>query len=210
MKTATNSIDPGFDIQESLPPGGRLGYCGSFLEAARADRLLNELSEEGDWAAREIVMFGRSILQPRLTAFHGDPGVAYRYSGRTLAAAPWSPALVRLREELEQRLGQRFNCVLGNLYRSGQDSMGWHADNEPELGPEPTIASLSLGADRRFQIKAREPGAGRYQLTLAHGSLLVMAGDMQRHWLHQLPKSRAVTAPRINLTFRRVFSPGAS
>lgn len=189
-----------------LPPAGTLRYWESFWQPEQADRLMAELMTEPDWAQRSIVMFGRSVLQPRLTAFHGDFGVRYRYSGKTLDAAGWTPQLAELRDQLKARLGLEFNCVLCNLYRNGQDSMGWHADNEPELGACPSIASISLGAARPFQIKPRAGETGTpSSLVLAHGSLLLMAGDMQQYWLHQLPKTRRQIAPRINLTFRQII-----
>lgn len=193
-------------LRFDLAPGGTMRYWETFLASVQADRLMAGLNDEADWAQRSIVMFGRSVLQPRLTAFHGDPGLSYRYSGKSLTATGWTPLLAKLREQLASRLELDFNCVLCNLYRDGQDSMGWHADDEPELGRQPSIASISLGAGRKFQIKPRAPEHGQLSsLILAHGSLLVMAGDMQRHWLHQLPKSRKVSGPRINLTFRQIF-----
>jgi alkylated DNA repair dioxygenase AlkB len=207
-----NSIRPeGSHWAETvLPPDGCMAYCKDFLDSVAADRLFARLREEADWEQREIMMFGRSVLQPRLTAFHGDSGLAYRYSGKTLVAAAWTPALAELRDRLAERLGLCFNSVLCNLYRDGQDSMGWHSDNEPELGPRPAIASISLGGERCFQLKPRAETRKRTEIRLAHGSLLLMAGDMQRHWLHQLPKTRLGVDPRINLTFRTIFSPGHS
>jgi alkylated DNA repair dioxygenase AlkB len=189
---------------QRLPPAGRLDYAPGFVGAARADALLQSLGENLDWAQRPIMIFGRSVLQPRLTAFHGDDGVGYRYSGKTLAAQPWTVELEGLRQLLFDQLAVKFNCVLCNLYRDGKDSMGWHADNEPELGAAPVIASISLGAERRFQLKSRSDSTLRRELLLEHGSLLVMAGDLQQHWLHQLPKTARVDQPRINLTFRAI------
>jgi alkylated DNA repair dioxygenase AlkB len=191
-------------VRRRLAPAGRLDYAPQFLPRSVADRLLLALSGEVDWAQRPIVMFGRRVLQPRLTAFHGDAGVAYRYSGKTLSAKGWTPALGELRDWLRKRLGQDFNCVLCNLYRDGRDAMGWHADNEPELGLEPLIASISLGAPRRFQLKPRSANGERVELVLEHGSLLVMSGDLQQHWLHQLPRALKIGEPRINLTFRQI------
>jgi alkylated DNA repair dioxygenase AlkB len=149
-------------------------------------------------------MFGRSIPQPRLTDFRADPGVSYRYSGLTLEARPWTDDLAGLRRFAEDMAGQRFNSVLCNLYRDGRDYMGWHADNEPELGPNPVIASLSFGARRRFTLKPRSGQEERVEFELECGSLLVMRGDTQRHWLHQLPRAARVREARINLTFRDI------
>ncbi len=148
-------------------------------------------------------MFGRRIAIPRLTAWHGDPGAVYTYSGLRNEPRPWTPALAELRARLADRLGVRFTSVLLNWYRSGADGMSWHADDEPELGSEPTIASLSLGATRRFELKHRADGE-RIAVPLDHGSLLVMTGETQHCWLHRVPKQPRIAGGRINLTFRVV------
>lgn len=189
-----------------LRPGGRVEYQPDFLSPSQADRCFARLSSELDWAQRPIVLFGRELMQPRLTAFHGAPGISYRYSGQTMLARPWTPTLTELKERLQRVLGLDFNCVLCNLYRDGRDSMAWHADDEAELGPTPVIGSISLGAARRFQLKPRSGRGERIERILEHGSLLLMAGTLQQHWQHQLPKSLRVTEPRINLTFRRILS----
>ena len=165
--------------------------------------LFDQLYRQLDWAEREILMFGRRIKQPRLVAFHGEPGVEYAYSGQTLTAQPWGRALSALRADIERLCQARFNSVLCNLYRDGQDSMGWHADDEASLGARPLIASFSLGGTRRFAFKSRQSGERR-NIDLTDGSLLLMGGDLQRHWLHQLPKTSRPVQPRINLTFRWV------
>jgi alkylated DNA repair dioxygenase AlkB len=156
-----------------------------------------------DWQQRPIRLFGREVMQPRLTCFYGEPGVRYRYSGKTLEAHRFTDELRDLAERLGECIGTGFNSVLCNLYRDGRDSMGWHADDETELGKDPVIASVSLGQARRFRLKPRSGGGSR-ALMLEHGSLLVMSGDLQHHWLHELPKSRQALGPRINLTFRRI------
>ena len=145
---------------------------------------------------------GRSIQIPRLSAWYGTAG--YRYSGIMHALQPLTEELQELQAVVEDLAGLSFNGVLLNLYRDGQDSVGWHADNEPGLSPEPVIASLSLGAVRRFQLKHRTDRTGRVTLDLPHGSCLIMRGKTQQCWLHQLPKTRAPVGPRINLTFRRM------
>ncbi|AKS42083.1 alpha-ketoglutarate-dependent dioxygenase AlkB family protein [Wenzhouxiangella marina] len=188
-----------------LPPAGRIEYLPDWIQASEADRLYQVLERSLDWQQRPIKLFGREVLQPRLTAFHGEPGISYAYSGKRLSATGWPEPLLGLVRRLNERLGGGFNSVLCNLYRNGQDSMGWHADDEAELGPDPLIASISLGGRRRFRLKARS-GAGRYQFEPAHGSLLLMAGDLQHHWLHEVPKTRQAVAPRINLTFRRILA----
>ncbi len=188
-----------------LEPEGQLGYWSDWLGQDAATDCLHQLQRELDWQQRPIVLFGRQVMQPRLTAFHGDAGIAYRYSGKTLRAEDWPGVLVPLCDALEVALGMRFNSVLCNWYRDGQDSMGWHSDNEPELGKRPLIASISLGGVRQFRLK---PLSGGECLALkpAHGSLIVMAGDLQQHWLHEVPKTRRTVGPRINLTFRRILA----
>ena len=187
-----------------LAPNGVVRYYPDFMSGQAADQALTRLREGLDWQQLPIKMFGRRILQPRLTAYYGDPGADYRYSGLQLLAQPWPAALAELRDAVAGQIGERFNSVLCNLYRHGRDYMGWHADDEPELGPDPLIASVSLGAERRFALKPRDGTADRQVFELASGSLLIMSGDLQRYWLHQLPRSQKVHQERINLTFRRV------
>jgi len=154
-----------------------------------------------------VPIFGREIPAPRLSCWIGDPGAAYTYSRVRFEPRPWTPALARVRQRIEQALDARFNSVLANRYASGADSMGWHADDEPELGPRPVIASLSLGATRRFVLRPRSGGA-KVELPLTHGSLLVMAGDTQANWQHALPRMAGAAGLRINLTFRRIVDRG--
>ncbi|GAA3935376.1 alpha-ketoglutarate-dependent dioxygenase AlkB family protein [Hymenobacter algoricola] len=183
----------------------------AFLPPAAAAALLAELTATIPWRQEPIRLFGKEVLQPRLTAWHGDPDARYAYSGLALTPQPWTPALLHLRAQVQAATGSRFNSVLLNLYRSGQDSMGWHADNEPELGPAPVIASVSLGAPRRFRLRPRHPPPvppAAVTLELASGSLLVMRGPTQQHWLHAVPKTAVPTGPRLNLTFRLVSGRG--
>ncbi len=187
-----------------LPPGGRLVCKPDWLQPRSALDLFEALRTEIDWQSRTVKMFGRELRQPRLIAFQGDEGVIYRYSGGDYRAAPWHPCVRRLRDRLADELRVDFNSVLINLYRDGADGMGWHADDEPELGRDPTIASVSLGASRRFLIRNRHERSLRFEYTLATGSLVVMEGDLQHHWQHQIPKTARPTGPRINLTFRRI------
>ncbi|UOG74683.1 alpha-ketoglutarate-dependent dioxygenase AlkB [Hymenobacter tibetensis] len=178
-----------------------------FLSAEAATSLLAELSDTIAWRHEPIKIFGKEVMQPRLTAWYGDPGARYAYSGLALEPLPFTPALQQLREQVEAAANTRFNSVLLNLYRTGQDSMGWHADDEPELGPEPVIASISLGATRRFRMRPRHPDRLRHDsvaLDLNSGSLLLMRGTTQQHWLHAIPKTARPTTPRLNLTFRLV------
>ncbi len=153
------------------------------------------------WKQRTIRIYGREVATPRLTAWIGDG--SYAYSGANHEPAPWSPALTHYRATLETFTGARFNSCLANRYRDGSDSVAWHADDEPELGPEPTIASVSLGASRRFQVRHRASGE-TWTLELGHGDLLVMRGASQRDYVHAVPKTKRPVGPRINLTFRWV------
>lgn len=141
-----------------------------------------------------------------MSCWIGDSGACYRYSGVRHEPVPWPEVLQPLRDRLIRETGIRFNSVLANLYRNGHDCMGWHSDDEPELGKQPVIASLSLGATRRFVFKHRREPARKLALELPHGSLLVMHGDTQATWRHALPRTRKPVGPRINLTFRRILS----
>jgi len=183
-------------------------YVPGFLARGEADAALATLREELGWAQREITLFGRRVLQPRLIAWYGDAGAVYRYSGLTLYPRAWHPLLRELRDRIEGHSGCAFNAVLANAYRDGADSMGWHSDDEPELGTRPCIASLSLGAERAFLLRPREPDAGgkrpSLRLVLEHGSLLLMRGDSQARYRHSLPKTRRPVGLRVNLTFRQV------
>jgi len=185
-----------------LDDGGRLQLFENWLDAAERGVLFTVLSALIPWRQERIRLFGKEVDQPRLTAAFADPGVRYRYSGLTLEPEPWYPELLHIKNRAEQDARQRFNYVLCNLYRGGYDSMGFHADNEPELGKNPVIASVSLGVTRRFVLKHRRRSLPPVALELTDGSLLVMAGTTQHHWLHGVPRTRAPVGPRINLTFR--------
>ncbi|MBO2008330.1 alpha-ketoglutarate-dependent dioxygenase AlkB family protein [Hymenobacter negativus] len=192
-----------------LLPQASLLYDHAFLTGPEADNLLARLSAEVAWEQRAIRIFGQEIPQPRLTAWYGDPAARYAYSGLHWEPRNWTPALAALRQRVEAATGHQFNSVLLNLYRTGQDSMGWHADDEPELGPEPAIASLSLGATRRFRMRPRAGLAHvPLSLDLPNGSLLLMCGTTQQHWQHALPKTARPVGPRLNLTFRWVHPAG--
>ena len=185
-----------------------------WVEAPAAEALQRALTLELAWEQREIVLFGKRILQPRLIAWAGE--LPYRYSGQTLEPRAWPPALeaqmLALCERVAQAAGSAFNHVLINRYRDGRDSMGYHADAEPELGPDPVVATLSLGQTRCFSLRAHRPQAAEkaLRLPLRTGSLLVMGGSCQRHYRHAIPKQASEAAgERISLTFRRVLdAPG--
>jgi len=190
-----------------LAGGGLLALHDPWLAAAEAEALFAALRDGIAWKQEKIRVFNKEHLQPRLTAWFGDPEAEYTYSGLTLAPAAWSPELSELRRRVEEACGHRFNSALVNFYRGGDDAMGFHADAEPELGPSPVIASVSLGAHRRFVLKPtrklKEPAAP-VELSLGGGSLLVMAGTTQHLWRHGVPR-KAGAGPRINLTFRRIL-----
>ena len=156
-----------------------------------------------------FTLFGRTVRVPRLISWHGDPGCRYRYSGQTYEPAPWTPGLARIRALLQTRTGLAWNAVLVNYYRDGRDSVGWHSDDESELGPardDVAIASLSLGETRRFAMRHRANGERR-AFELADGSLLLMRGTTQKRWRHALPKTAEPVGPRLNLTFRVIVHP---
>ncbi|MBF2052809.1 MAG: alpha-ketoglutarate-dependent dioxygenase AlkB [Candidatus Sericytochromatia bacterium] len=175
-----------------------------WLSPPDADRAFAQLLAEIPWQQGQVRLFGKWLNEPRLSAWCGDAESVYTYAGRQLAPLPWHATLQRLRQALQIFLKQPFNSVLLNYYRHGDDSMGYHRDNEPELGPEPVIASLSLGATRRFVLRQLSAPHERIALPLAHGDLLLMYGHSQRDWQHALPKQKRVSAPRLNLTFRYV------
>ena len=178
-------------------------YIGNFLPPDEADSLLTFLWDQLDWSQYQITLFGQKVAQPRLSAWYGAPEARYRYSGLQLEPLPWHPLLLGLKTKIEDQLQQEFNSVLANAYRDGKDSMGWHSDNEEELGPKPLVASLSVGAERRFLVrkKGNSRAAG---LWLEPGSLLVMKRGCQETYQHSVPKTRKPVGLRVNLTFRRI------
>jgi len=192
---------------KALAPAGELVYIRDFIGQARADELFSTLMGQSFWQSRTITMFGRKIMQPRKIAFQGDPGVSYAYSGDDYHAEPWQKGLAALRTEIERQADCRFNCVLLNLYRDGRDSMGWHSDDETELGSSPTIASVSLGALRRFVLRRKADKQKKLEIEPASGSLMIMRGDLQHYWQHAVPKTARDIGPRINLTFREIVRP---
>ncbi len=198
-------------IQQFDLPDGNVRFDPDFLSLGEADQCLELLLREIDWQQKSIKLFGKTIPQPRLVAWYGDPGASYTYSGLTWEPLGWTEGLRSLKSQVEasvaSMLGQtvKFNSVLLNLYRDGQDSMGWHSDDEPELGCNPAIASVSLGATRRFALQHKRHKALKQKIDLSHGSLLVMAGETQHHWRHQVAKTTKVQEPRVNLTFRYVI-----
>ena len=190
-------------------PGAELRYAPDWLPAERADELFATLRQSVPWETHRIRLFGREVDSPRQSCWIGDAEAAYTYSGTRFEPHPWPAELQVLRCQLANELGCEFNSVLANRYRDGRDCMGWHSDNESELGPNPLIASLSLGATRRFVLKHRHEPSRRLELELPHGSLLVMEGDTQRNYKHALPRTAKPVGERINLTFRRILDSAA-
>ena len=191
------------EARELLPNDGSASYHGSVFPTEQADQLFTSLQIHIPWEHDEVFLFGKRIVTARQVAWFGDEGCHYTYSGKTHLATPWTPELQVIKTKIEELTGTLFNSCLANLYLEGEQGMGWHQDNEKELGPEPTIASVSLGAERRFDFRHKEHG-DKVQILLAHGSLLIMSGSTQTYWQHQLPKTKKVTTPRINLTFRTI------
>ncbi len=186
-------------------PDASFEYYPDFLDKDIAHQLFQEFYKETPWQQDYITVFGKTHLQPRLTALYGNDGKPYGYSNIIMKPHSWTVPLVYLKEEIEKLTHHHFNAVLLNLYRNENDSNGWHADNEKELGKNPVITSVSLGAERIFQIKHNTNKDIKQNLLLTNGSLLVMKEGSQIHYKHQLPKSSKPQKPRINLTFRTIY-----
>ena len=185
-------------------PDAEVELDPAWLPIGEADALFVELHAAVPWHVHRIRLFGREVDSPRLSCWIGDPGASYAYSGARFQPRPWPTVMWPLRERLQSELGIDFNSVLANFYRDGRDRMGWHSDNERELGVRPLIASLSLGASRRFVLKRRADPPVKLTLELPHGSLLLMGGETQAHYKHALPATLKPIGARINLTFRRI------
>lgn len=186
-------------------PDCDIRYCPEFIPEKQADMLFRELRTAVAWQQDLITIFGKTYLQPRLTALYGDNGKTYSYSGITMQPTSFSPTLMALRKKVELLAGASFNTCLLNLYRDGKDSNGWHSDDEKELGTNPPIASVSLGQVRHFRLRHREDKSLKHKLSLGNGSLLLMLGPTQHYWQHQIAKSSLNLSERINLTFRRLL-----
>lgn len=194
-----------FDIHNNITTelkDGEVLYDRNFLSSVEASRYFKILRNETAWQQDQIKVFGKVYDQPRLTALYANNNFPYSYSNITMYPSPFSATLLEIKEKVEQQLKKQFTTCLLNLYRHGQDSNGWHADNEKELGKNPIIASVSLGAERMFHMKHRTDNSQKIKINLIHGSLLVMSGSTQHYWLHQIPKTKKHVEERINLTFR--------
>lgn len=177
-----------------------------FLNKNQADDCFSMLHDELRWHSESLNMYGKQVISPRKVAWYGEPDACYQYSGQLKKPLAWHPKLSELRDLIEQETGCRFNSVLANLYRDGHDSVGWHSDDEAELGQSPSIASLSLGAARFFDFRDRQSKSNKQRIELTSGSLLLMKQRSQLDWEHQVPKQLKIREARINLTFRWIHS----
>jgi len=194
------------DAQLQLPDA-ELELQSHWLDPVTADLWFRQLLAQTPWQQPQVRLYGRLHAVPRLVAWYGDAEAAYRYSGLSHQPLPWTPLLAEIRARVAAAAGQPLNGVLLNYYRDGGDSMGWHSDDEAELGANPLIASLNLGATRRFDLRRKGQSRIEHSLSLEHGALLVMRGPTQHYWQHQVAKTRSPCAPRLNLTFRLIRSP---
>lgn len=188
-------------------PDADLVLNENFFSKEESDRLYSQLMKNIKWMDTKITVYGKEHDTPRLTAWYGDIGTTYTYSGLKMNPFPWTHDLLFIKEKVDNEAGVTFNSVLLNLYRTGKDSVGWHRDNEKEFGINPVIASVSFGETRPFHLKHKfKKDVGRLIIPLTHGSLLIMKGKTQHYWEHQIPKTAKDISPRINLTFRIIKS----
>ncbi|WP_031434688.1 alpha-ketoglutarate-dependent dioxygenase AlkB family protein [Methylomarinum vadi] len=193
-----------FNAENLAPIDGELYLIREFYPPERADSFFQTLLDELDWRQEQILIYGRQVGVPRLMCWYGDPGMHYHYSGTDHSPTPWTGTLLRIKADVEKACAVEFNSVMANLYRNERDSMGCHADDEKELGINPLIASLSFGERRLMRFRHKKQRQ-KLELELGHGDLLLMAGELQHHWRHELPKTRQPKKARINLTFRRIY-----
>ena len=204
----TPSADTGGrDFQTLDLPDAEVFFYPAFFSAPEADRLLRELRDTTAWRQDTIKILRQDDRLPRLTAWYGDEGTRYAYSGIENVPLPWTPALLEVKRAVEPPSGVVFNSVLLNRYRTGKDSVSWHADDEPEFGERPVIASVSFGGTRTFQLRHKTRKELKASVELTHGSLLIMRGGTQANWVHQVPKTAKPVEERLNLTFRAIVAP---
>lgn len=202
------SLYPDAQFEQLSLPGADLSLLRSPELGAPAGELFRQIWDQTPWRQETITLYGKTHLQPRLLAWYGDAEAVYRYSGKTYEPLAWTPLLQRLRERLSAVVGAEFNSVLLNYYRDQRDSMGLHADDEPELGSQPVIASLSLGEERVLYFRHRRDRSLRgLDVALPDGSVLLMRGDTQANWKHGIRKLARSCGPRLNLTFRMIYPP---
>ncbi|MEG4423572.1 alpha-ketoglutarate-dependent dioxygenase AlkB [Microcoleus sp. D3_18_C1] len=203
IRLRDNQLDSS-DIQETvvIDTDGEVIFYPNFFSIEESDRLFSDLYSSINWKQDIIHFYGKKIPLPRLTGWYGDEGKSYTYSGIEQHPDPWTPTLKLIKSKAEEISKVTFNSVLLNLYRDGKDSVSWHSDDEPELGKNPIIASISFGATRRFSLKHKISKDYKIDINLLNGSLLLMKGETQHCWQHQIPKTSKFVGPRINLTFR--------
>jgi alkylated DNA repair dioxygenase AlkB len=194
-------------ISNLLPKDGTVNYYGKVLASKEADQYFDLLTQNILWENDEVIIFGKHIITKRKAAWYGDSDYSYTYSNTTKQALAWTKELSQLKQIVEELAETKFNSCLLNLYHNGDEGMGWHSDDEKSLGKNNIIASLSFGAERNFLFKHKQTKKQIISLVLEHGSLLIMKDATQMNWLHSLPKSKNVTRPRINLTFRTIIEP---
>lgn len=222
-----NELLKGF---QAIFPQGELFYAPQFFSQSYSEKMIQFLleNEQGDWRKTNwdtiqkeqltqfpfkniewsqdvLTMYGKKVYAPRFSAWYGDEGKSYGYSGLKLQANPWNEGLLSIKNEIEKIYPAKYNSVLLNWYRKGSDYMGWHTDDEPELGRNPIIASVNFGAERRFLFRKKNQPREKIEIILQNGSLLIMSGEIQHYWQHALPKSAKVAGHRINLTFRNIL-----
>ena len=180
---------------------GQYIFIPSFFSIEEGNYLFSRLDSTVSWKQEKMNMYGKEVLFPRLTAWYGDSDRPYSFSGITLTPLPWTEELLQIKRKIETKTSAIFNSVLLNKYRDGSDSISWHTDAEKELGQNPIIASVTFGGTRNFQLRHSNTGE-KITLELSHGSLLIMQGELQHFWQHQIPKTKKKVDPRINLTFR--------
>ena len=199
-------FDQNFDAEINLlPKDGTVNYYGKILDQKQSDKFYQTLLETIEWKNDEAVIFGKKILTKRKVAWYGDENFEYTYSNSTKKAIPWTKELLQLKKWAEEKTEEKFNSCLLNLYHDGSEGMAYHSDGEKDLKKDGAIASLSLGAERKFSFKHKETKE-KVELILEHGSLLVMKDETQSFWLHRLPPTKKVFTPRINLTFRTIVN----
>ena len=193
--------EPSKEGEPVILKNGEYLYFPSFLSHEKADYFLDSFKNHIDWKQESMNMYGKQVLFPRLTSWYGDNDKPYSFSGIKLNPNPWNDQLLEIKSLIEPVCEVEFNSVLLNLYRDGNDSISWHTDAEKELGINPVIASVNFGAERKFQIRHNNTNE-THDIILKHGSLLIMRGELQHFWKHQVPKQKKITKERINLTFR--------
>lgn len=191
---------------QQLPmPDAEVIIYNSFFAQTESNEIFAELYNTIDWRQEVTLLFGKQVTIPRLTAWYGDIGKSYTYSKIKMEPNLWTPTLIKIKSKIETVADTLFNSVLLNLYRNGKDSVAWHSDDEPELGQNPVIGSVSFGATRRFMFRHKYQKELKFEIELTHGSLLLMKAETQHFWQHQIPKTNKLIQPRINLTFRTVI-----